>query len=165
MPPGAVVLGSVPEGSHGFEQCWNILGWADFLDSHGQKFVPGITILANGGRVYRNKSQCLPVKDPSWMWNVIEQFAVTLFALLEYLFGSLTLGHVRDYAHHPNGLALLVAEDLSLGGNPAHRLVFSNDSAFELKVAALKCLLKSLLYKFPILGNHVTEEGFGPPTG
>src|SRR5450432_4195873 len=163
MPPSTVALISVSEGSHSFEQGGNILRRANVFDGHGQEFVSEIAVLAHCGGVYRKKVQRLPVKDPGRMWIVVKQFAVPLFALLEHLFGPLALGHVCDHALHPNGLALLVAEDLSFGGNPAHSLVRSNDSAFELKVADLKCLLKSLFHKLAVLGNHVPGENLLSP--
>src|ERR1017187_3421769 len=97
------------------------------------------------------------------MWIVLEQFAVPLFALPEHPFGPLALGHVGDHAHHSNGLALLVADDLSFGGNPAHSLVRSNDSAFELKVAVLKCLLKSSFHKLAVLGKNMVGENRRAP--
>src|ERR1700686_5263979 len=89
--------------------------------------------------------------------------AVHKFAF--FCLGPLALGHVCDHARHPNGLALLVAKDLSLNGNPSHSLVRSNDSAFELKVAAPKCLLKSLFHKLTVLGNHVAGENLVAPIG
>src|SRR5450432_1645853 len=115
MPPSSVALISVSEGSHSFEQGGYILRRANVFDGHGQEFVPGITVLAYCGGVYRKKAQRLPVKHPGRMWIVLEQFAVPLVALPEHLFGPLALGHVGDHAHHPNGLALLVAKDISFG--------------------------------------------------
>src|ERR1022692_2386954 len=163
MSPGTVALISVSEGSHSFEQSGNIVRRANIFDGHAQEFAPGIAVLVYCGGVYRKKAQRFPVKHPGRMWIVLEQFAVPLFALPDHLFGPLALAHVRDHAHHPDGLALLVADDLSFRGNPAHSLVRSNDSAFELKATGLKCLLKSLLHKLAVLGKHVVGENRRAP--
>src|SRR5580658_76089 len=68
-------------------------------------------------------------------------------AFLQCFFSPLALGHIGDHAHHPDGLPLLVADNLSFGGDPARNFVGSNDSALEAKMARLKCLLKPMLHK------------------
>src|SRR5579872_247561 len=94
MPPGAAALITLSQGSHRFEQGGNILGRANVYEGHSQELVPGIAVLAHSSCVYRKKAQCFPVKDPSWLWIVVKQFAVVLFAFLEQLFRSATFGDV-----------------------------------------------------------------------